>query len=534
MKNNIITIISLFLVMLSHAQKDKVLLTINETPIYVSEFKRVYEKNLDQINDSEKGIDKNLDLFINYKLKLIEAYKLKLDTSRSYKSEYRSYKNQLMTPYLQDEDFKKTLLNEAYDRTINEVRASHILISYSKKKAKRDSTEIINLLDSIKNKINAGEAFDKLAKEFSHDPSAKINGGDLGYFSAFRMVYPFEKAAYETEIGKVSKPFKTRFGYHILKVVDKRLSKGAFEVAHILARDKSIIGKVKIDSVYQKLNEGKSFGELAKKYSEDRGSAVNGGVLPKFSSGRMVPSFENEVFNLKKEGEISKPFKTRYGWHIVKLIKNYPVKSFEELKPDLEARIRTSNRGKLSLKKLISDLKVKYKVAKNEELLNKVVKDRDFEFPETDEKTAVFSIEKKDVSLKAFLEYIKNKKYLSIESLWSKFEDDQVLNYYKSDLVNLYPEYKNTLQEYKDGLLLFDLMKTKIWDASQKDDEGLTLYFEKNKSKFKSQDISKVKGEVINDYQKYLEEEWLSTLKQENKIKINKKVLKKLKKYYNQ
>ncbi|CAL2076966.1 peptidylprolyl isomerase [Tenacibaculum sp. 190524A05c] len=534
MKNSIITFISLFLVLVSYGQKDKVLLTINEEPVYVSEFKRVYEKNLDQINDSEKGIDKNLDLFINYKLKLIEAYKLKLDTSRNYKSEYRSYKNQLMTPYLQDEDFKKSLVQQAYNRTKEEVRASHILISYSKKTAKRDTTEILNVLDSIRTRIDKGDDFGELAKEFSDDPSAQMNGGDLGYFSAFRMVYPFEEAAYATEVGKVSKPFKTRFGYHILKVTDKRNSKGAYEVAHILARDKSIIGKVKIDSLYKKIQNGESFGDIAKKYSEDKGSATNGGVLPRFSSGRMVPSFENEVFNLTKEGEVSKPFKTRYGWHIVKLIKNYPIKSFQELKPELEARIRTSNRGKLSLQKLVSDLKLKYKIVKNTDLLNRVIKDRDFEFPESDENTAIITVEKQGATLKEFLDYIKNKKYLSVENLWSKFEDEKVLNYYKEDLVNLYPEYKNTLQEYKDGLLLFDLMKSKIWDASQNDDEGLTNYFENNKKNYSSEDISKVKGEVINDYQKYLEEQWLATLKKENKIKINKKVLKKLKKRYNQ
>lgn len=534
MKKIIFATIFLFFGKMSFAQKDKVLLTINDDPVYVSEFKRVYEKNLDQISDSEKGIDKNLALFINYKLKLIEAYKLKLDTSKTYKSEFRSYKNQLMTPYLQDEDFKKALLEEAYNRTTEEVRASHILISYSKKSAKRDTTEIISILDSIKDRINKGESFDKLAREYSDDPSAKMNGGDLGYFSAFRMVYPFENAAYNTEVGNVSEPFKTRFGYHIVKVTDKRKSKGAFEVAHILTRDNSIIGKVKIDSVYQKLQKGESFEELAKKYSEDKGSAVNGGVLPKFSSGRMVPSFENEVFKLEKEGAISEPFKTRYGWHIVKLLKNYPVKPLKELKSELEARIRTSNRGKLSMQKLIKDLKSKYKVTVHKDILNQVSLNRDFQFSDEDKKNAILTIEENTIPLKEFLDYIKNKKYLSIEELWSKFEDDQVLNYYKEDLVNLYPEYKNTLQEYKDGLLLFDLMKTKIWDASQKDDEGLTSYFEKNKSNYKSEDIKKIKGEVINDYQKYLEEEWLTALKKENSIKINNKVLKKLKKYYNQ
>lgn len=534
MKNYLIGIVFLCLWTVSFAQNDNVLLTINEKPVYVSEFKRIYEKNLDQVNDDEKGVEKNLELFINYKLKLIEAYSLGLDTSKTFKSEYRSYKNQLMNPYLQDEDFKQQLVREAYDRTIQEVRASHILVAVPNKTINIDTIAILKKLDTIKKKINEGIDFNELASKLSDDPSAKMNGGDLGYFSAFRMVYPFEEAAYTTEVGAVSEAFKTRFGYHILKVTDKRRSKGAFDVAHILIRGMKSSAKVKIDSVYRQLQRGADFDKMVEQYSEDKGSVINGGKLPRFTSGRMVPAFENSVFKLTKEGQISEPFKTRYGWHIVKLIKNYPVGSFEDLKPELESKIRTSNRGKLSLKKLIRELKSKYTITINNDILEKVKENRDIKCTALDCQKMILSVANKIIPLKDLLTTIRSKKYLTVDQLWNQFLEDQILDYYKGDLVNLYPEYKNTLQEYKDGLLLFDLMKAKIWDFSQKDQEGLAIFFDNNRSRYKVNDLEEVKGEVISDYQKYLEEEWIKSLRKKNTIQIMKKTLKKLKKFYKQ
>ncbi|WP_075340849.1 peptidylprolyl isomerase [Tenacibaculum agarivorans] len=517
------------------AQKKQVLLTINNEPVYVSEFKRVYEKNLDQIKEEDKDIDKNLDLFINYKLKLIDAYKLKLDTSKLYKSELSSYKNQLMTPYLHDDEFKQKLLKEAYERTVNEVRASHILISFSKKGEHNDSISIKQKLQNVKDRIAKGESFEKLAKEVSDDPSAKVNAGDLGYFSAFRMVYPFEEAAYKTKVGEVSEPFKTRFGFHILKVTDKRKSKGEFETAHILIRNDKSNAKSIIDSLYNEIRKGASFEDLAKKFSDDKGSASNGGKLPKFGSGRMVLPFEKAVLNLQKEGEVSKPFQTRFGWHIVKLIKNYPVKTFEELEPELQQRIRTSNRGNLSVKKLISNLKTKYKPQFDQNLIDLVKNNKENTTLSSEKLSApVITIKEKQIPLKSFVTYIENKKYIPFDDLWEKFQNEEILSYYKDDLENIYPEYKYTLQEYKDGLLLFDLMKLKIWDKSQNNTKELETYFETNKAKYKGEELDKVRGEVINDYQKDLEDNWIASLRKENTIKINKRTLKKIKKSYNQ
>lgn len=537
MRSKLILIVFLGFKIIGLAQQDKVLLTINKKPVYVSEFKTVYEKNLDQIKEEEKDIDKNLDLFINYKLKLLDAYSLKLDTNKTYLNELNSYKNQLMVPYLYDKDFKEKLLKQSYDRTIEEVKASHILISFSNTK-KVDSLAIKQKLNTIRDRITKGESFEKLAKEFSNDPSAKVNGGDLGYFSAFRMVYQFEEAAYTTKIGEISKPFKTRFGYHILKVTDKRKSKGEFEVAHILIRNNDENkNKQDIDAVYSELRKGISFDELAKKNSHDKGSAANGGKLPKFGSGRMVLPFENAVLKLKKEGDFSKPFKTQFGWHIVKLIKKHPIKPFSEMKEELQRRIRSSNRGNLSTQKLINDLKKKYIITENTSFINLLNSNKDTEFTEKQREEAVFTIENKAIKLNSFLDYIKNKGYLKVNDSWLKFKNEEVLNYYKETLSTIYPEYKNTLQEYKDGLLLFDLMKLKIWDNSQKDSSELEQFFQENKNKYKTKTLKEikledVKGNVISDYQQYLEKNWIDSLRAKNKIKVKKGALKELKKHY--
>ena len=198
MKKRILLLATLLgLVLSMNAQKDsKVIATINNDKITVGEFKKVYEKNLNAIdNDDAKDVAKNLDLYINYKLKVEEAYKSSLDTLKSYKREIQTYKNQLTAPYLQDKEFFDQLVQEAYDRTKNEIRASHILIRLPRNFRPEDTLVAYKGIMDARKRILAGEDFAKVAAEVSQDPSAKDNGGDLGYFYAFRMLYDFENAS---------------------------------------------------------------------------------------------------------------------------------------------------------------------------------------------------------------------------------------------------------------------------------------------------------------------------------------------------
>lgn len=523
-------------------KKDKVLVTIDGEKTTVSEFKRIYEKNLDAIDDAEaKDVTKNLELYINYKLKVKEAYKLQLDTLPSYIREMETYKNQLSAPYLQDTTYIDKLVKDVYYRTKNEVKAKHILVRMPRDASPKDTLIAYNKIIKIRNRIVNGEDFEKVAVETSEDQSAKGdpksgrkgNGGNLGYFSAFSMVYPFEEAAYTTKVGEVSQPFKTRFGYHIVQVDDLKPSVGEIEAAHILVRDTTAVGKSKIDSIYQKILAKEAFEDLAKQYSEDPGSKNNGGNLGKFKAGRMVKPFSDAAFGLQNEGDVSKPFKTRFGWHIVKLIKKHPIKSFDEMKKELRNKVKKSSRMQLSDKAVINRLKSEYKIIDNEES-KKILDNPKLRSINKDSlQNTLFSINDKKITQEDFIKYIRNRRHKPVFVLFDDFKNQEVLTYYKENLIYTEPEYAYTLKEYQDGLLLFELMQEKIWNKSSKDTLGLQQYFKSNLSNYKSKELKEIKGKVINDYQNYLEKNWIADLRKNSKIKVKRSQLKKLIKFYN-
>lgn len=522
-------------------KKDKVLLTIDGIETKVSDFKRVYEKNLEAIDNEEaKEVQKNLELYINYKLKVKEAYRIKLDTLSSYKKEIEGYKNQLSAPYMQDSVYINKLVKEAYYRTKYEVKAKHILIRTPKISTPKDTLEAYQKIIKIRDRIINGEDFEKVAEETSEDPSAKgdaakgikANRGNLGYFSAFKMVYPFEEAAYNTKVGEVSKPFRTRFGYHIVKVDSIRASKGEIEVAHILLNKNTKNAEELINSIYDKLNEDQQFKALARKYSNDIRSKSKGGKLRKFGTGVMLKSFEDASFSLKNEGDYSKPFQTRYGWHIVKLIKKHPVKSFEEMQVELKNKIKSSSRAQLSKKAVINKLKKKYKILESEKAKD-IFENKNIRTISKDSLQAIIlTINDKKIKQEDFVNYIKNKNNISVFELFNNFKDQEILAYYKENLEKTVPEFANTLEEYRDGLLLFELMQQKIWKKSSEDTLGLKNYYKTNIDKYSNKEFKKIKGEVINDYQNFLEKNWIADLRSKSTIEINKKQLKKLIKFY--
>ena len=541
MRKIVLVFVLSFSVSVFSQKRDKTLITIDGEKITVSEFKRTYEKNLDVIDSQDsKNLINNLDLFINFKLKVKEAYALKLDTLSSYKKEIETYKNQLSAPYLQDTTFLGQLVKDAYFRTKNEVKAKHILIRMKKDALPKDTLIAYTKIIKLRDRIIAGEDFEAIATQFSEDKSArndsktgrKGNEGNLGYFSAFRMVYPFEVAAYSTKVGQISMPFKTQYGYHIMKVDAVRESKGEIEAAHILIRDTSVKGKQKIDSIYDKLNRNEKFEDLAKQYSEDPGSKNNGGKLGKFGSGRMVKPFSDAAFGLENINDFSEPFKTDFGWHIVKLLKKHPVKSFEEMKMDLKKKVKNNSRMQLSKKAVVNKLKKQYSIIENEEakiILNK----KNIRTVSKDSlQGTIITINNKNISQEEFVNYIKNRRNLPIFKLFENFKDEQIMEYYKENLIHTEPEYAYILNEYQDGLLLFELMQEKIWSASSKDTLGLKKYFTTNSKMYKSDDLKSVKGQVMNDYQNFLDKSWIEELRNKSEIKVDKRQFKKLIKFY--
>ena len=521
------------------AQNKEVLFTIDNHPYYSDEFVRVYNKNLDLVkDDSQKDLDKYLELFLGYKLKVEKANKLGLQNSVTYQNELKSYRNQLSKNYVNDSKVTNELVQEAYNRMTKEVRASHILILVDEGASPEDTLKAFNKIKDIKNRLNAGEDFVKVAQQFSEDPSVKENNGDLGYFSAFRMVYPFENAAYNTNVGEVSKPFRTRFGYHLVKVVDKRDNRGEVTVAHIMivkpsTPDAQLEAKAKqtIDDIYQKIQQGEGFESLANQFSEDKSSASKGGVLQRFGSGQLSSEeFENVAFSLQNKNDISKPFQSQFGWHIVKLIDKHPVLSLTDMKNELEEKVRKDERSLLITNSLAKKLRAKYPQTKDSKVLasvKKIITDdfysQTWETPLNlkDYNKTILTINKsKQVSAVAFLNFIhvqqKSKiktKPISklVDELFEKFIDEQVTTYYNENLENEFPEFKYVMDEYRDGLLLFDLMDREIWTKAKTDTLGLSNYFKQNiqnyqwKKRFDANIFSSTDKDVIAKAKKFLE-----------------------------
>ena len=505
-----------------------ILFSIDNEPVYVQEFVNGYEKSTKQVSNSKNSIDEYLKLFVDFKLKVKEARTLGLDTLANFKKEVDKYKEDLVLPYLKDESVTKNLVLEAYNRLQKEVNVSHILIFSNAKN--RDTISIYNKLVEARNLILNGGSFNDVAKKYSQDPSVNENGGEIGYFTALQMVYPFENVAYNSSIGEVSMPFRTKFGFHILKVNDKRINKGEVEVAHIMLKNNNEISKNKIDSIHKVLLNGNSdFYEIAKKVSEDRASAIKGGKLNKFSSGQMIEKFSNVAFSLVENEEISKPFLSQYGWHIIKLIKKYPIDSFESLKSKLQNQVEKDARSNLITKAVIDKLIKEFNVVANIDALEELKNDK-WKSNSTTFNKDILIINKFKISQEKFVQFLKLSRGMSFNEAFSKFKENEVLSYYKSNLEFLNPEFSAVFKEFKEGLLLFELLEKQIWEKA-KDSVGYYNYFSLNKNKkYSGKDLKNIKGAVISDYQNYLEELLLKDVRNKYKVNINKSEKRKLKK----
>ncbi|UMB60864.1 peptidylprolyl isomerase [Lutibacter sp. A80] len=529
MKFNYILIITVLYCLNGVSQnKQSVLFSIDTTPFYTQEFLENYNKNTSLIADSLNSIDDYLELFINYKLKVKEAKELKLDTLSSYINELKDYKARLVQPFLKDKKVTAKLVKEAYKRLQKEINASHILVSLKPTATPQDTlTAYTKLLEARKLILN-GTPFSEVAKQFSDDPSAQHNGGNLGFFTALQMVYPFENAAYTTAVNSVSKPFRTQFGFHILQVHQIRPALGEVEVAHIMVKNnESNAAKSKIDSIYKLLlNNKEPFSELALKLSDDRATASKGGKLGKFTYGQMVEAFSKVAFELEHTSEISKPFKTEYGWHIIKLLKKYPVQSFDEIKDDLTRKIERDERSNLIGKSVIDSLQKKYTILVDSLALNQF-KDRNWRNL-TNVNTILLTINEKEIRQVEFAKFLKLNLNETVLSAFEKFKEQEVLNYYKETIEFTNAEFASTYNEFKDGLLLFDLLEKNVWEKS-KDSTNLSNYFIKFKdTKYANKELESIKGSVIGDYQNYLEDLWIKNLHKKYKVKINKSEKKRL------
>lgn len=487
-------------------EKDPVLLTVDGQDVTLSEFEAVYKKNnRDEVVD-QNDLKEYLELYINFRLKVREAEELGLDTVRKFIEELKGYQKQLAKPYLTDKEVTEKLIDEAYQRSLKDIRASHILIKVGPDALPKDTLAIYNKIMEVRKQALKGD-FAALAKKHSEDPSAKDNGGDLGWFSVLRMVYPFESAAYNTPVGEVSMPVRTRFGYHLIKVVKHREAQGEIRAAHIMIKtekdatpEQIKAAETKIKEVKALLDKGESFEDVAKKYSEDKGSSNKGGELPKFGTGRMVAAFESAAFGLKNDGDYSEPVLTDYGWHIIKRLERLPVPSFEESEKELRSKVAKDSRSQMSQQVVLNRVQKEYGFEENRAAVDEVGKyltDALIEGKWNADTAAglkgmVFKIGNKVFTQADFANYIgshqvrrkKEDLLVIMNGLYNQYVNESLLAYEESQLPAKYPEYKALLKEYRDGILLFDLTDSKVWSKAVKDTAGLKEFHANNRDKF--------------------------------------------------
>ncbi|WP_296620065.1 peptidylprolyl isomerase [Marivirga sp.] len=482
------------------------LFTIDSISVYPDEFIYAYEKSNKNKGEIEP-IEDYLDLYIDFKLKVLEAKAEGIDTTEAYINELNGYLEEIKKPYLTAEKVNKELVNETYERLQQEINASHILIRVERDTKAEDTLKAYQKISKVKSKFESGESFEALAREYSEDPSAQNNNGLLGWFTAFQMVYPFESAAYQTEKGEISPIIRTQFGYHIIKVNDKRETLGRIKIAHIMKRfppqasaEDSLKTEKAIREVYEKLNSGENWFILATKESDDLSTKDNGGSLPWFGAGNLPSSLESVAFELEEEGEISQPVKSPYGWHILKLEDKRGVGSLESMRESLSRRLQRDQRSELKEVEVIKKLKAENKFRKNPEayaLLKSTGNLSIDAFKKKELEVTLFTISEKTYTINDFLSgYDSTKK---LDSELERYEKFNLILYEENNLESKYPEYRLLRQEYKDGLLLFEIMNQKVWSKIGEDTLTLKKYYQDNQNQYMSNAKMKVARILFTD-----------------------------------
>lgn len=524
--------------------KDSVLMTINGKDVTLSEFEYLYNKNK-QSQIEKQTFEKYVDMFVTYKLKVADAEEAGIDKTASFINEFNGYRDDLAAPYLKDDAVTERLAKEAYDRKLEDVDVSHIMLYKNDPVTHSRSTQL-HLADSLKQCILNGESFEDLAVKYSIDGQAKRNKGHMGFIREGLLPYSFEYAAYQTPVGGISDVVETDYGFHLIKVHGRRPSMGEVLVEHVMKlfprganEQQKLETKAKVDSLYNIIINGGDFEDIARRESEDPGSARNGGKLPWFGTGRMVPQFEAESFRMEI-GEISKPIETMYGYHVIKKLDKRGVDSFENLKKEIIATFARDSRASQARDEKIAQIK----------------KDLKYQVFEKGKKEIISILEKHEAYDSLFLDMVKNyekplityadqkltgkdlagdlKKYDNMSVLAAKGYIDRTLDelgtksvvkYKKNLLEKEVPAFANLVHEYRDGLLLYEISNQKVWDKANRDKEGLEKYFQEHKNKYTWKE-PKYKGfiiQVVNDSVAKLVKDKLPTISNDTLISTMKK-----------
>ena len=484
------------------------LFTVGKSTLSTDEFLYTYRKN--HLNNAdgftEKNVNEYLDLLVIFKLKVAEARERGLDTTAKFNTEFKTYREELKKPYRTEPDALDKLAKETYQRLTEEVRVVHILINLKPDALPADTLAAYQKISDLKKRIEGGESFEKLANEFSEDQSAKYNNGDLGYFTALQMVYPFEEASYQTPVGQLSL-VRTQFGYHLIKVKDKKPARGEVEVSDILLRagatdDDKI--KSTIFSVYDQLKAGRNWDEVCKEYSEDANTKDAGGRLRPFGVGALptVPEFEVVAFSLQNPGDVSDPFQSSLGWHVIRLEKKIPLPPYKEMEASLKRRVGRDERLQLSQQVLNEKRKREYGFVEDKSVKQNVIALADssllrgaWKYIATQELAGqkLFSVSESSFTVRDFTNHVlANQKNSNLSpsgymnQLYEGFVEERILSAEEEKLKRENPDFKNLMTEYYEGILLFEIMEKEVWNKASIDSAGQRNYYERNKDRYQA------------------------------------------------
>lgn len=556
------------------AQQDNgVLLKIGNENITKREFLRAYEKNNLLSETTPQELREYLDLYINFRLKVLEAESLKMDTSKSFQRELASYKSQSAQQYLVDTQVSEQLLNEAFERSKYHIRAAHLLVRCPMSAAPKDTLAAYRKIMQIRDKIVNGLDFNDAAAQYSEDESARDfrnpqtgrlrrgNRGELGYFSVMELIYPFENGAYGTPVGQVSMPVRSPFGYHLIYVQDKIPAIAKIFVSQIFISDTTASTiennpdiKAKLLEIERQFHTGEaSFEKLVQQFSDDKASKERDGVMEPFSPNRRPGNYVHAAINLSP-GQISKPVPSPLGWHILKLDSIVYATANEDSKYMIKNRLARDPRSQKSKEALIEKLKMEYH-------FNESGKKAAFKFfknniPETYFQSPELSIDSlkginklkpictyadQTLTAKDFGRYISRFKGVNLpgsvmdflEQRYPYFVQENMMRYENSRLVDKYPDYRELVNEFHDGMLLYEINSTKIWNISVTDSAGLQNYYEQIKTEFpvnnptdsiKYKPLDEIRATVIGKYQDYLEKQWIKELREKYPVKVDEKL----------
>jgi peptidyl-prolyl cis-trans isomerase SurA len=486
------------------------LFTYGNHSVTKDEFLRAYNKNKTASTDKEQALKEYLGLYTKFKLKVQAARDMHLDTLPSLQSDLQNFRTQIENNYLQDDKEADILVNEAFSRSQKDIHTQHFYVLINDKMPPADTLKLYKAINEAYDELKKGGTdYDEIVSDIK-EKIAPVQGNDMGWITVFTLPYEYENVVYSLKPGQVSKPYRSKKGWHIFKNEEERPAVGKIKIAQILLavpagninmRDHA---KQLADSIYEALKSGADFGELAKEYSNDRRTYMNNGIMPEFGVATYDGDFEKVAFSLKDDSDISKPFQTEFGYHIIKRLSRSPIpenKSDEAYMTNIKQQVLGDTRIALAKEKFLKEVLVKTGYKKNNSINEKdlwkitdsfAISNKKISSGNVNENTVLFSFNNAKVKVADWMQYIRNVKSTyaahapqTHEELYNNYVSVAALENYKDRLEKFNPEFKYQLQEFKDGNMLFEVMEKKVWSKASADSAGLEKYYNEHKANYK-------------------------------------------------